>query len=75
MVALYWKAESHPRIYTPAKWTNVPWKGTFLKGDFIFQPSILRGYVSVQDDFVGISAYQNPPNATVNKALLRDNGG
>ena len=27
---------------------NVPWKGTSLNGFFIFQPSIIRGYVSFQ---------------------------
>ena len=38
--------------HTPRKWTNVPWKGTILKGSkrhFIFQPSIFRWYVSFQE--------------------------
>ena len=32
---------------SPAKWTNVPWKGTIWNGNFIFQPSILAGYLSL----------------------------
>ena len=32
---------------SPAKWTNVTWKGTIWNGNFIFQPSILGGYLSL----------------------------
>ena len=33
-------------LHIPRKLTNVHWKGTISKGNFIFQPSILRGDVS-----------------------------
>ena len=35
-------------LLPPPKWTNVPWRGIILKGHFIFQPSIFRGYVSFE---------------------------
>ena len=38
-----------PLQYTPENYiTNVPWKGTILKGNIIFQPSNFRRYVCFQ---------------------------
>ena len=31
---------------SPAKNSDVPWRGTILNGNFIFQPSVFRGHVS-----------------------------
>ncbi len=36
---------------SPRKWTNVPWKGSILKGNVIFQASIFSGYVRFQGVF------------------------
>ena len=42
----------HLEPYTPGKWTNVTWKGTISKGNYIFQPSIFRGHVSFQGGII-----------------------
>ncbi len=46
--------------YPPKKHNMSPWKGTILKGNFIFQPSIFKGYVSFQGGHHLTSKSQRP---------------
>ena len=46
--------------YPPKKNNMSPWKGTILKGNSIFQPSIFKGYVSFQGGHHLTSKSQRP---------------
>lgn len=61
------------RIHQPLqKWTNVPWKVIMLKGNFIFQPSNVRGYVSSQEGIVTFAHWRSC--ATWAARILREGG-
>ena len=49
-------------ITPPKNLTKSPKKGTISRGNFIFQPSIFRGYVNLQKGILAESYSKYPKN-------------